>query len=173
MISLAAPIFCHLALLAASPVPVEFDGEAYRPAFTSNEPTMRLVEFVREGETVEDWTKLFAIRNFPTGKSPQAAVAEFQRVVKQHNPLAGVQVLVKDDGTEAMIDFLTWPKDARYMELNIHRYLKKPGHAGLISYQFAYRFQTTPDTTAKEIREQKERWCELMREIDPTVAFGK
>src|SRR3712207_2635100 len=100
-----AATLLQLAVLASSPTAVEFDGEAYLPAFKSNQPTMRLVEFVRDGETVENWTKLFAIRNFPTGDSPRRAVAEFQGAVKQHNPAAGVQVLVKDDGTEAMIDF--------------------------------------------------------------------
>jgi len=173
MTCLAILLFCDLAAVAASPTAVDFDGESYTSAFSSDQPTFRLVEFVREGETVENWTKLFAIRNFPTGNDPRTAVAQFQQVVKQHNPLAGVQVLVKDDGSEAMIDFLTWPQDAGYMELNIHRYLKKSGHPGLISYQFAYRFQATSEMTAAEIRTLKDRWCELMRQIDPPVQFGK
>jgi len=173
MTQLAIVLLCDLAAVAASPTVVEFDGESYFSAFTSNQPTFRLVEFVREGETVENWTKLFAIRNFPTGNDPQAAVAQFEQVVKQHNPLAGVRVLVKEDRTEAIIDFLTWPQDAKYMELNIHRYLKKSEYPGLISYQFAYRFQRTSETTADEIRTIKERWVKLMTQIDPPVQFGK
>lgn len=173
MPTVAVLLLCDLALVAASPAPVEFDGETYVAAFSNSEPALSLVEYVREGETVENWTKLFAIRKFSLGHSPQEAVAQFQQVVKQHNPQAGVQVLVKDDGSEAMIDFLTWPKTAEYMELNIHRYLKKPGVPGLVSYQFAYRFKTGPDTTAQEIRATKDRWCQLMREIDPPFSFAK
>jgi hypothetical protein len=173
MTHLAAVVLLELAVVSASPAVVEFDGETYVRAFSSNQPTIRLVEFIRDGETVENWTKLFAIRKFPTGTDPRSAVGQFQQVVKQHNPQAGVQVLVKEDGSEAMIDFLAWPKDADHMELNIHRYIKHPAYPGLISYQFAYRFRTTPDTTAKDIRELKDRWCELMREINPPVAFGK
>jgi hypothetical protein len=87
--------------------------------------------------------------------------------------MAGVQVLVKEDGSEAIIDFLTWEHGAKTMELNIHRYLKKPGYPGLISYQFAHRFQVTPETTSDDIRKQKDRWSDLMRQVDPPVHFGK
>jgi hypothetical protein len=173
MTSLAAIVLCELAAVAVSPVVIEFDGETYQAGFASNQSTVRLVEYVRAEETLENWTKLFALRNFPTSDNPSAAVAVFAQVVKQHNPQAGVQVLVKEDGSEAMIDFLTWAKGAGHMELNIHRYLRRPEYPGLISYQFAYRFRTTPDTTAQEIRKLKDHWCEVMREIDPPVQFGK
>jgi len=174
MTHLAAVAVCELFVFAASPAVVEFDGEQYLPSFTSNQADVRLVEYVRAGETLENWTKLFAVRNFPRrNDDPRAAVMTFEQVVKQHNPLAGVQTLVKQDGSEAMIDFLTWETGAKQMELNIHRYLKKPGYPGLISYQFAYRFGVTPDMTAEKIRGLKEHWSELMRAIDPPVKFGK
>ena len=173
MTHLAAIALCELLVLGASPAPIEFDGEEYAPSFTSDQPGLRLVEYVRAGETVENWTKLFAVRNFQQQRDPREAVKTFERVVKQHNPLAGVQVLVKEDGSEAMIDFLTWASSAEPMELNIHRYVKKPGFPGLISYQFAFRFQRTPDMTAENIRALKENWSEQMRQLDPPVAFGK
>ena len=173
MTHLAAMALCELLILGASPAPIEFDGEQYLPAFTSNLKEFRLVEYVRAGETVENWTKLFAVRNFPGQRDPREAVKVFERVVKQHNPQAGVLVLVKEDGSEAMIDFLTWASSAEPMELNIHRYVKKPGFPGLISYQFAFRFQRTPDMTAEKIRALKENWGEQMRQLDPPVAFGE
>jgi hypothetical protein len=175
------PTMTHLALVAlfdallvaASPNVVEFDGEQYLPGFSSNQPNLKLIEYVRAGETVENWTKLFAVRNFPQKDDPAAAVKAFQHVIKQHNPLAGVQVLVKEDGSEAMIDFLTWETGAEQVELNIHRYLKKPGYPGLISFQFAYRFRTSPEMTAEKIRGLKERWSDLMRQADPPISFAK
>lgn len=172
MTHLTAIALCELLVLGASPAAIDFDGERYEPSFTSNQPHVRLVEYVRAGETVENWTKLFAVRNFPQQTDPRLAVHMFQRVVKEHNPLAGVQVLVKEDGSEAMIDFLTWESGGGPMELNIHRYVKKPGYPGLISYQFAYRFRHTPDMTAEKIRGIKEKWCEEMRLLEPAIAFG-
>jgi hypothetical protein len=168
---------CTIAMtffLAAPPVSgVEFDGERYVARFHSNQPEIRLIEFVRESETIDNWTKLFAIRNFPHHNSPEAAVRAFQTTVKEHNPLAGVQTLVKEDGTEAMIDFITWQEGDSMMELNVHRYLRKPGHPGLISYQFAYRFQDGPEMTAEKLRALRERWTELMRRIEPAINFSE
>jgi hypothetical protein len=172
MTHLATSVFCELLILAAAPAGIDFDGEQYLPGFSSNQPGLRLVEYVRAGETVENWTKLFAVRNFPEQRDPREAVKAFERVVKQHNPLAGVQVLVKEDGSEAMIDFLTWETGADQMEFNVHRYQKKPGYPGLISYQFAYRFRVTPELTAEKVRRLKDHWSEQLRNLDPPVAFG-
>lgn len=169
----AALALCQLVALGATPKPVEFDGETYEASFFSSQDGVRLVEYVRPGETVENWTKLFAVRNFNSSHSPQQAVQAFERVVKEHNPLAGVRTLVKDDGSEAMIDFLTWEKGADHMEFNVHRYLRKPGFPGLISYQFAYRFRATPEMTAEKVRANKERWCEMMSDMDLRVSFEK
>jgi hypothetical protein len=167
MSPIATALVWELLLVGASPAAIDFDGERYLPAFSSNQPQFRLVEYVRSGETVENWTRLFAVRHFPGQRNPR----ELERTVKQHNPLAGTQVLVKEDGSEAMIDFLTWEAGAEQMELNLFRYLKKPGYPGLISYQFAFRFRGTPDMTAEKIRGLKANWLEQMRQLDPPVAF--
>lgn len=173
MTACAAMVLCQLAALGATPAPIEFDGEKYEAGFFSTQESVRLVEYVREGESVENWTKLFAIRNFIGSNDPRQAVKSFESVIKQHNPLAGVRVLVKEDGSEAMIDFLTWPKQADHMEFNVHRYLRKPGFPGLVSYQFAYRFRVTPEVTAEKIRANKEKWWEMMLQVEPMVAFEK
>jgi len=169
----AALVICQFAALGATPQPIEFDGEKYEASFFSTQGNVRLVEYVRPGETVENWTKLFAVRNFTSSHSPQQAVQAFESIVKQHNPLAGVRTLVKEDRSEAMIDFLTWEKGADHVEFNVHRYLHKPNFPGLISYQFAYRFRVTSEVTAEKVRANKERWCELMSDIEPVVSFEK
>ncbi len=169
----AALVLFQLAALSAPPQPIEFDGEKYEAGFFSTQNGTRLVEYVRPGETVENWTRLFAVRNFTTSHTPQQAVQGFEAVVKQHNPLAGVRTLVKEDGSEAMIDFLTWEQGTDHVEFNVHRYLRKPEFPGLISYQFAYRFRVTPEVTAEKVRANKQRWCEMMSEVQPVVSFEK
>lgn len=162
------------ALVAGAPPggSVEFDGERYTARFHSYQAELRLVEYVRESETIDNWTKLFAVRNFPQHDNPEAAVAAFERVVKQHNPLARMQTLYKQDGSEAMIDFMTWETGQDQMEFNVHRYLRKPGHPGLISFQFAYRFRAD-STDAEKLRALRERWTELMRAAEPAIEFAK
>ena len=163
-----------LAVLAAPPAgSVQFDGETYVPQYRSDQPEFRLVEFVRPTETVENWTKLFAVRHYPRQQDPRTAVAVFEQMLKQRNPLARSQVLVKGGGSEAMIDFLTWADPSDGMEFNIHLYLKQDGLPGLVSYQFAYRIRDPLSLTATELRTMKDHWCQTMREMDLPKVFGK
>lgn len=147
---------------AEAVVSVQFDGESYASQFASAVPGMNLVEYVRGDETVDNWTKLLAVRQWPEHREPAAAAAELARRLNEANPLARYRLLTKEDGQEALIDFLTWPQDGAYMEFNIFRYMKQPGSAGLVSYQFAYRFSETSPEAMETFKQQREHWIDLM-----------
>lgn len=156
-------------LLATAPVgaaeavfSAEFDGETYPSQFASEAPGMKLVEFVRESETIDNWTKLLAVRRLPRLEDPTAAAAELVKRLNESNPLARHRLLTKEGGQEALIDFLTWPEDGSYMEFNVFRYVKAAGASGLISYQFAYRFSDTSPEAMESFKEQRHHWIELM-----------
>ncbi len=152
---------------------VTFDKVTYARQFVSGSPTASLAEYIRANETVENWTTLVAVRSFPQLDDPGAAAAELAKTLKKSNPLARFQLLVKEDKSEAMIDFLTWPEDASYSEFNIFRYLRLPGHPGLISYQFAYRFTDTSPEATEQFKQDRRRWVEEMPRADFPVDFAK
>ncbi|MDX1947737.1 MAG: hypothetical protein SFU86_20235 [Pirellulaceae bacterium] len=165
---------CGLALLASPREPaIEFAGETYRPAYRAENADLKLVEFVRDGETIETWTKLFAVRHFPKLADPATAVANVRRALAEQNPLAKSQLLVKEDGSEAMIDFLTWGEGAPGMEFNVFLYLRQPGLPGLVCYQFAARINDSRTVSADELRARKDAWCRQLREMDLPVVLGR
>ena len=147
----------------AAPPPIVFDGERYEQRFENRKGPVPVVEYVRAGETLQNWTRLTAIRHFPREADPKAAAANLASVVRQHNPQARSQVIGKDDGTEAVVDFLTWASGDDRMEFNVHRYRKVPGTPGLVAYQFAWRFRTAeiPDATAT-VRANRQRFLDAM-----------
>lgn len=153
----AAPTQAAEAVLAA-----QFDGETYPSQFTSEVPGMKLIEFVRAAESIDRWTKLLAVRELPELLDPTAAAVELSKRLNESNPLARHRLLTKEDGREALIDFLTWPEDGSYMEFNIFRYVMQPGRPGLVSYQFAYRFSDTSPEAMEEFKAQRHHWIELM-----------
>jgi hypothetical protein len=177
--SVMTKLLCAICILAAEVVAqdrrLQFDGETFVQQFTKGSPAIgSVVEYVRPAETVKDWTRLIAIRNFPTLTDPKRAVADLARTVKQHNPRARHQILAKDNGTEAQIDFLTWtPKTGSYGEFNIHRYLKVDGYPGLISYQFAYRFSTNDANAVEIFKKNRERWLREMAAAKFEIPFRK
>lgn len=150
-----------------------FDGVTYTRQYVTDSSNGSLAEYCRAGETVENWTTLIAVRDFPGLSDPSTAAAELAKALQKSNPLARFQLLVKEDESEAMIDFITWPKDASYAEFNIFRYRKRPGEPGLISYQFAYRFtDTSPDSTER-FKQDRTRWVEEMTQAEFPIDFAE
>lgn len=150
----------------AQPV-IVFDGERYEQRFENRKAPVAVIEYVRGGETLKDWTKLAAIRHLPQQSDPKAAAANLARLVQQHNPQARAQVIGKDDGSEAVVDFLTWTPGDDRLEFNVHRYRRIAGTPGLVAYQFAWRFRTVElaDATAT-VRANRQRWVDAMLKVD-------
>jgi len=171
---IAVTVACLMAETTTQKAPsLTFDQVTYTRQFVSNTLDISIAEYVAPGETLDNWTTLVAVRSFPKLDNPSAAVAQFAKVVKQANPLARFQILVKEDQSEAMIDFLTWPADASYAEFNVFRYIKRPGHPGLIAYQFAYRFSDTSDEAAEQFKKDRQRWVDEMTRAEFPVDFAQ
>lgn len=150
---------------------LEFDGEQYVRQFASNQPELRLLEFVRPGETLKNWTKLLGLRHFKALDDPAATAAALAKQLQRQNPQARFQLVVKDDGSQAVIDFVTWPESAEYMEFNVFRYLKQPGTPGLFSFQFAYRFTDASPEGTEKFKKLRKEWVDAVREASFPVDF--
>jgi hypothetical protein len=147
---------------AAAQLAVDFDGETYRAAHRGGDAGGRLVEFLRAGETLQTWTRLVAVRHFPGLDDPRAAALRLEAEVRRRDPRAPARTLARDDGSEAMVDFVVWPADRSHMEFNVHRYLRRPGVPGVVSYQFAARLPALTEATVARFRADRQRWVEAM-----------
>ena len=140
----------------AQPASLSFDGERYVQRFAQMQGDVRVVEYTRERESLNDWTRLLAVRHFVKLHEPKAAAAGLARTVREHNPQARAEVIAKDDGSEAIVDFLTWASGDDRLEFNVHRYRRIPGKSGLVAWQFAWRFRSAeladPTATVKANR---------------------
>jgi len=152
---------------------LQFDGETYAKQFIHNSPELRLAEYVRGNETVDNWTKLVAVRNYTKLSDPETAANDLAKALLKQNPQAKFQILTANDGSGAQIDFLTWTDDAGYLEFNIHRYLKVEGYPGLISYQFAYRLTDTSPPAMETFKRNRERWIGKMVKAEFEIDFDK
>lgn len=152
---------------------LEFDGETYVKKDAQDSPEVRRVEYVRENETLDNWTKLIGIRNFKVLENPKEVVLEFAKELKRDDPSSDPAMLISDDGMTAMISFVVGPKDESYGEVNIWRYTKVEGYPGLIAYQFAYRATPATDEDTKKLAKDMLRWTKELAETDFKLDFGK
>lgn len=138
----------------AQVAPIAFDGELFTKKFVSSPPNGdKLLEYVRENESFEKWTKLVGYRyqQLPgLGNDPKKAAASMSQFIKITNPKASSRVIVDDKNDEALLDFVISSADQKIIELNIFRYAKSTDAKAVVSLQLAYRFSdSSPEGVEK------------------------
>ena len=166
--------------LAEGVIP-SIDGEAFIKKSVAK-PTAgdRLFEFVREEESFEKWTKLVGYRyqRLPgLSNDPIKYAFAMEQMIKQQNPAAPVKVSQNEQANEAILDFVTWPVDQSYMELNVFRFAKSKDGNSVVSIQLANKFLPPKPTFSqdgvneyerqlKAIRDRRQSWIKQAGEAD-------
>lgn len=155
-------LWCCARAALAQDSDLVFDGEPFARRFATGQPNGdKLVEFVRDGESLEQWTKLIAYRyqHLPRlGNEPRQVVAGMARVVMANNPQAQSRITFDKKSNEAVIDFLTWPPDKRFLEFNVFRYARSADGSAVLSLQLAYRFTDTSPAGAARLGALRDAW---------------
>lgn len=153
----------------AGPAPV-FEGEAYTKTFVATAPEGdKLVEFVRETDSFENWTRLIAYRSQPApaaDNDPIRFAQAVERLLLSSKNTKSARLLVNKDKNEALIDFLTWTEKGGYMEFNVFRYAKSPDGKAVISIQLACRIIDTTAKGKEDFIQLRNRWLRQAAEYD-------
>jgi hypothetical protein len=164
---LLASVTCGL---AETPI-IDFSGQTYHLGYQDRAklPNGRLgdgvAEFTLPGETVDDWTKLFAFHAYPeAGDDPALAAAALGKVVKAVNKDANFTLTADPKTGEAIIDFLTWAPGSDVMEFNVFKYAAANGE-GLVALQYAQHIKTD-DMDVADFRKLRQRTVEAMAHTD-------
>jgi hypothetical protein len=174
------PIVALLAIvssaMAAEAPSADFDGQRYTLNFEDQatlpdgQPGEGLAEFTLPGETVQDWSKLFAFHAYPEmGDDPVAAVEAVGKAVKESNKDANFAIVVNDKAGEAIIDFLTWAPDSDVMEFNVFKYARAADGRGLVALQYAQHVKLG-DIDVEGMRALRERSVDNMAATDMGAA---
>ena len=161
---LLASVTCGL---AETPI-IDFSGQTYHLGHQDRAklPNGRLgdgvAEFTLPGETVDDWTKLFAFHAYPeAGDDPALAAAALGKVVKAVNKDANFALTADPKTGEAIIDFLTWAPGSDVMEFNVFKYAGRRtgrGSSPCNTHSTSRRTTWTSPTSASCARARSRRW---------------
>jgi hypothetical protein len=159
--------------IARAQVPtVEFDGERYlldyqdQAKLSDGQQGDGLAEFTLRGETVNDWTKLFAYYLFPeSGDDPTLMAEEVGKATKENNPDANYAVMENKEKGDAIVDFLTWAEGSDIMEFNVFKYARAENGPGLVALQYAQRFKLG-DMSVEQFRALRAHAVEAMAQAD-------
>ena len=103
----------------------EADGESIR-------------EFIPSDESLEDWTRLAAIREYPELNDPTAVAEAVTKKLDDSDPPIHYDLLENSKTGESVLDFTMFPEDKSFAEFNVFCY-RKQADGGLASYQYAVR----------------------------------
>jgi hypothetical protein len=144
LLSLFAVLLASVSLARADTPAVVFGDDRYTLAFEDQatlpdgEAGDGIAEFTLPGESVDNWSKLFAFHGYPEmGNDPLAAVEAVGKVVKETNKDANYAIVTNDKTGEAIIDFLTWAPESDVMEFNVFKYARSADGRGLVAMQYA------------------------------------
>lgn len=171
-----------IALLAAATIAgadtpsVEFGGERYRLGYQDQARLEDgrqgdgLAEFTLPGETVHDWTKLFAYYLFTqSGDDPVLMAEEVGKASKEANPNSNYAVRADKEKGDAIVDFLTWAPGSDVLEFNVFKYARAGYGPGLVALQYAQRFKID-DMGVEAFRALRQRAVAAMAAADVTPA---
>jgi hypothetical protein len=146
----------------AREVPLMFEGEPFTKKFIANSPNGdKLIEFVRENESFEKWTKLIGYRyqQLPgIGNDPIKAAVAMDQILKTVNPKAQSMVFVNDKTNDAIIDFLIWPSDGKLMEFNVFHFVRSNDGNAVVSLQLTYRFTDITVDGIEKFKKIRQAW---------------
>ncbi len=143
----------------AQAVDLKLDDELYFQKFSIKSPQGdKTIEFVRNSENLENWTKLIGFRyqQMPGADNDPSKVAiGMATILKARGMMSAVSENKKM--SEAMIDFISRGK-TNILEFNVFRYGRSKDGKAVISLQFAYRFTDTSEQNVQNILKLREAW---------------
>ena len=151
---------------------ISFDGLTLVLAYEGSNPGSKIKEFIPDGETLEHWTHLAGIFEYPDLHDPLALVQEVDKLLKEKNPLARSAILENEKTGDVIIDFITWPEDGSFVEFNVFKYFKN-GNKGVTAWQYAVREYKDQIPFLEELRPLRERLVAEMAETGLVVTQAK
>ena len=106
---------------------LEFSGQTYQLAFSTEEPAGRINEYLLPGENLERYSKMIGVYTFPTLKdqTPQEAIKLLSAYMVSTNSMASYETHESKDKNAAIIDFLVFSPGATMAEYNVFKYVKE------------------------------------------------
>jgi len=129
----------YLAVTCSHAQSTNIAGNIFYPAYTNSSSKGFLKEYLIHNETLDDWTKLFSIREFNKMDSPKAYIARLGDAYHKKLPWMKYATASQESKNRWFVDFIMYePKGPKFMEWNFFR-AETNASGGIFVYQYAER----------------------------------
>lgn len=150
--------FTSLAVAAGPAVPsLTFEGEKYHLAWTDVSKEGNLTnEYLKKGETLEEWTTMIGVRHWPAAGDLSDVVAPYVKSMQPYYVTNAEIYTSQDAKDDIVIEMFLGTPGRPYVEYNLHRFVVEEGTPGVKAYQFAQRIPLTDDLDLSETQKHLE-----------------
>jgi hypothetical protein len=151
-------ILTGIGFAAGSSLPsVTFEGTSYYLAWRdiSDEKNIT-IEYLKPGETLENWTTLIGVRQWPSVESLSDIVPSYLEQMKPLFVARSEIYFPEDRKDDIVIEMFLGTPGRPYVEYNLHRFVVEEGTPGVKAYQFAQRIPLTDDLDLSETQKHLE-----------------
>ena len=167
-IALALPLLATAMLVAADgdrpKDVVSFDGTTLVAVARDQQAGGPVIEFIPAGEDLEAWTRLASVRVHEQAPGAKELARELVKQVKANYPQSPVAISEDPDTDTAVVDFVIWPEDWKFVEFNIFKYYRLD-EGPVVAEQYAIRaYDDTEGFLKNELKPLRARLLPLMAE---------
>lgn len=162
------------------PGPLHLDGQQYHFAWSSHPtPDFYKQEYLPAGQTLERYRQMLVLDLLAVDAAPAAlAAAKIGELNarRQADPLVNHDLVVRQDGSAALLDFVLSAPDAQgdlVVEWNAYRYQALPEGVLLFGIsRRAYGHEEARRFLGEELRQNRSRWIDEVAGLDmPAISL--
>ena len=146
LIFLFSLLFLYTMVSAEVKVPseIKFNNEVYKQAYQTGNGTTsdKVTEYLKSGETLEKFEKMFSIWEYPNAKDINAFTGALIKNPYSPYKIIPREIFENNTAKETMVSVIITA--GNISEYNIYRVLMRDGH--VVTYQFSYRVYDNPGT---------------------------
>ena len=142
---------------------VHFDDQTMRLAYATSNDAMTLMEFIPDGQTLDNWTSLAAVyvySNAAIGPQKRADVLAAQ--IRKSNPKSPIASQDSPDSRQKVISFPLWSPGEPFVEFNVFAF-GTDASGNDVGLQYAIRKTTTAEAfLQRDLEPLRERFVKML-----------
>jgi hypothetical protein len=124
---------------------VHFDGQTMRLAYAISNDAMTLMEFIPDGQTLDNWKSLAAVYVYSNAAiGPQKRADALAAQIKKSNPKSPIASQDSPDSRQRVVSFALWSPGEPTVEFNVFAFATDAS-GNDVGLQYAIRKKTSPE----------------------------
>ncbi|MEI6257695.1 MAG: hypothetical protein WCQ77_13730 [Planctomycetota bacterium] len=142
---------------------VHFDDQTMRLAYAASNDVMTLMEFIPDGQTLDEWTSLAAVYVYNNAAiGPQKRADALAAQIRKSNPQSPIASQDSPDSRQRVISFPLWSPGEPFVEFSVFAFGTDASGTD-VGLQYAIRKTTTPEAfLQRDLEPLRERLVKML-----------